>query len=208
MATTDWDKYAKVQKRVGAGKGSKADYKFLQEFDFGDPMSFTGEGFDPYALAGAKEGYLQAEEVRKRYDYDPTDLSAAGYEKTLNAWATASGNVAGAAGSGVFTSAVPERNVVWQDYAMASRNYFNAQSAGNSASTQTQILQGRMRDNAMKDLIRGKGAFFENLKESSEADVRIGSNVQSQRRPKKTSTSVNAATARSKTLIRAPGINI
>lgn len=215
MATPDWGTYQQVQQRVGSGRGTKADYQFLREFDFGDPMEFVEDGFNPYALTGRASAYtpggtisLEPGAVRARYGYDPSDLSTGGFQKLQDAWATVTGNLAAAPGSGAFSTAVPERNVVWQDYAKASRSFYNAQQAGSAAATQTQVLQGRALSNQQRSMMRNAGAFFEDLKEKSEADVNIGSNIPSTKKPKRTSRSTPAATARSRMVVRAPGINI
>lgn len=178
---------------------------------FGVPTGADfSEAYDPWAHGGSPGKFVTG--------VDLSDLSQGAVDAALSRYVEAEGKVAGytvlpksAPRDDVLSSALYDigvRNALYKDYTLLQNAFGNAQAAAGSAGVQTQALQNRMRDNMQKDLIRGKGAFFENLKENSEADVRIGSNVQSQRRPKKTSRSTNAATARSKVLVRAPGINI
>ncbi len=192
---------------------------FLQQGNYlPDMQTFDPAGFDPWAhVRGTRTGdkliaNTTADDVYKRLGMErvsPENLSQAEFDKAQQNYITAvqrlfvddPKNPLIAIGDNPVR--IAERNILYADYADLGKRFMNSQSAAGSASRQTLSLQNKMRG-----LIKGQGNFFENLKESAEADVRIGSNVQSQRRAKKTSRSTNAATARSKVLVRAPGINI
>lgn len=199
-----------------------------------DPLTWNASGFSataPKDYVKKTYGYdisksasdLSSAAVAAKYGYDPKDLSDAGYEKMKQAWSKAYADFEVAAApqwhwqtspisvqqarDEAAAIAATRRNLVWQDYAAATKQYFNAKTAGTLAEIEAGKLRRKQFDQMRKIATEGNEEASEDQKPTGKASVLIGSNIP-ERRQKRTSTSRDAGTARAKVKVQAKGINI
>lgn len=212
---TDWAslaaEYRGVNEQVYSGK-KVGNYQALRENLKSDSYlpdigTFDPVAFDPYAHLSDTTRRSAERRGYSIYQAGSTDyggISQASLDKAQAAYVEAAGALGGApVNSYSFDAALANRNARYKDYAELSKQFYNSLQSQGSAELQTKALQGKMRD-----LIKGQQAEFFEFDDIAGADVRIGSNIKDQRAKKRTSTSTDARTARSKTVVRAPGINI
>ena len=159
-------------------------------------------------------------EARSKYGYDPNDLSEAGVKKSQEAWSKAYADYEVATGpklnqntfySGAWDAQAAYnalvRDTVWSDYAMATRQFYNAQSSGALAEIETGKLQRKQFEQMRKIATEGNEEASEDQRPTGKASVLIGSNIPD-RKQKRTSYSRDAGTAKAKVKVQAKGINI
>lgn len=159
-------------------------------------------------------------EARSKYGYDPNDLSEAGVKKSQEAWSKAYADYEVDTGPKLSILAVRSkewdaqaaykalvRDTVWSDYAMATRQFYNAKTAGALADIETGKLQRKQFEQMRKIASEGNEEASEDQRQTGKASVLIGSNIPD-RKQRRTSYSRDAGTAKAKVKVQAKGINI